>query len=168
MIESMEPPDSHHLLAAQGWAELGDFAEADAELRQIAAPLRTHPAVLACRFEIYRESQRWDLAAEVAVLLVESMAGHAGSWISLAYAVRRKTGGGIAEARQILTKARSLFPTESIIVYNLACYDCQLGHPVTALEWLKLAMTLGRKKNIKNMALADADLQPLWEQIAEM
>jgi tetratricopeptide (TPR) repeat protein len=167
-IDPIGPPDSHHLLAAQGWAELGDFAEADAELQQIASALRAHPQLLAVRYDIYARSRRWDLAADIASMLVESLGGHAGSWISLAYAVRRKTGGGLPQAREILTKALSLFPREAIIVYNLACYDCQLGLEVTAMEWLKLAITLDSRKGIKTMALADTDLKPLWEQIEQL
>ena len=165
MATPIEPPDSHHLLAAQGWAELGNFAEADAELREISPALRTHPHVLASRLDVYSRSKRWDLAAEVGGMLVEGLPGNVGTWISLAYAVRRKTGGGIPQAREILTKALQLFPSEFLIVYNLACYDCQLGHPVTAMEWFKLALMLGPQKEIKEMALADSDLQPLWHRI---
>jgi len=165
MVNPIEPPDSHYLLAAQGWAELGNYAEADAELKNIAAPLRMHPQVLAGRYEIYARSKRWELAAEVAEMLVEAFAHDAGTWVSLAYAVRRKAGGGIPQARKILTKAQSLFPKETLIPYNLACYDCQLGDEPAALQWLKQAITLSTKKEIKQMALKDADLKPLWGQI---
>lgn len=167
--ETIGPPDIHYLRAAQGWSELGNYDEADAELLHINAALGSHPEVLGVRLEIYARSQRWDLAAAVGSLLVASSAEHAGPWISLAYAVRRQTGGGIPQAREILTKALSHFPTEPIIVYNLACYDCQLGLAVTAMEWLKLAIALdGKKKNIKSMALSDLDLKPLWEEIEKL
>ena len=165
MVKPLEPPDSHHLLAAQGWAELGNFAEADAELKNIAPAWRAHPQVLAVRYEIYAWSHRWDLAAEVAEMLVGAFADHASAWVSLAYAVRRKTGGGISQAREILTKARSLFPAERLIPYNLACYDCQLGDEAGALQWLRQAIALGNKQEIKQMALKDMDLQPLWAAI---
>ena len=165
MVKTIEPPDSHHLLAAQGWAELGDFKEADAELRRIDEALRAHPQVLGVRYEIYARSKRWDLAAEVAEMLVEAFAHDAGVWVSLAYAVRRKTDGGIPQAREILTKARTLFPAETLIVYNLACYDCQLGDEASALQWLEQAVALGSKKEIKQMALKDQDLKPLWGKI---
>ena len=166
MVNPIEPPDSHYLLAAQGWAELGDFKSAEAELKQIAGPLRTHPQVLAGRYEIYARSKSWDLAAEVAQMLVQTFAGNAGAWVSLAYAVRRKADGGIPQAREILIKARSLFPKETLIPYNLACYECQSGDETAALEWLHQAITLGGKKAIKQLALNDADLKPLWKQIS--
>ena len=40
-IRPLAPPDSHHLLAAQGWLELGNHLEANAELEQIAPRLRS-------------------------------------------------------------------------------------------------------------------------------
>ena len=166
MVTPIEPPASHYLLAAQGWTELGNFQEAEAELRQIPAELRTHPHVLTVRYELYARTARWELAAEVAGVLVEAYAHQAGAWISLAYAVRRKPNGGIPQAREILARAQVLFPTETVIIYNLACYDCQLGDEPAALAWLQQALVLGGKKEIQQMALADRDLKPLWSQIA--
>ena len=78
MVNPIEPPDSHHLLSAQGWAELGDYQEAEAALMQIAPKLRAHPQVLAVRYEIYARSKRWDQAADVATRLVDGFAHHAG------------------------------------------------------------------------------------------
>ena len=166
MVEPIEPPASHYLLAAQGWTELGNYPEAEAELRQIPAALRAHPQVLTVRYEIYAKTARWELAAEVAGILVESFADQAGTWVSLAYATRRKPGGGIPQARDILTRALALFPTEAMIMYNLACYDCQLGDKHTALAWLQQACTHAGKKEIQRMALTDADLKALWPAIA--
>jgi tetratricopeptide (TPR) repeat protein len=165
MVNPIEPPDSHHLLSAQGWAELGDYQEAEAELMEIAPKLRAHPQVLAVRYEIYARSKRWDQAADVATRLVDGFAHHVGAWVSLAYAVRRKTDGGLPQARDILARARTLFPKESLIAYNLACYECQMGNQHAALEWLQQAITLGGKREIKKVALQDEDLQPLWGRI---
>ena len=70
MVKPVEPPDSHYVLAAQGWAELSAYDEAEAELNNVHAALRTHPQVLAVRFEIYAWSKRWALAAEMAEMLM--------------------------------------------------------------------------------------------------
>jgi Flp pilus assembly protein TadD len=166
MVEPIEPPASHYLLAAQGWLELGNYPEAEAELRHLPESLRAHPQVLTVRYELYAKTARWELAAEVAGILVETFAHQAGAWISLAYATRRKPGGGIPPARDILTRALALFPTEAIILYNLACYDCQLGHQTAALTWLLQARAQGGKTEIRSLALADPDLKPLWPVIA--
>ena len=166
MVEPIAPPASHYLLAAQGWTELGNYLEAEAELRQLPEALRAHPQVLTVRHELYAKTARWELAAEVAGILVESFADQAGPWVSLAYATRRKPGGGIPQARDILTRALALFPSEAIIVYNLACYECQLGNETAALARLEQARALGGKSAIRQMALVDADLKPLWPTIA--
>ena len=44
-MTSLNPQDLMRLRAAEGWLELGNHVEADAELAQIALPGRTHPDV---------------------------------------------------------------------------------------------------------------------------
>src|SRR6266478_4090747 len=53
-------PDSLHVLAAQGWLELGNHQEADEELEKIAVSLRSHPDVLEVLWQIYAKAQKWD------------------------------------------------------------------------------------------------------------
>ena len=52
-MKKLEPPDSHHLEAAEGWLGLGNWNEANEELEKISAPARAHPSVLEMRFHIY-------------------------------------------------------------------------------------------------------------------
>ena len=164
-IKPLEPPDSHHLRAALGWLELGNAVEANAELDRISPALRTHPAVLVLRYDVYSQSKQWDAAAEIAGTQVKLTPEDPGAWISLAYATRRKPGGGIPQARQILTEAQPKFPDQSLIPYNLACYECQLGNLKEAWQWLEKAFAIGGIKPMKKMALADPDLEPLWDKI---
>jgi Flp pilus assembly protein TadD len=164
-MKPLEPPDSHHLSAAMGWLELGDPAEAGAELEQIAPQFRSHPHVLVTRYEICAKAGEWNAAAEIARTLTQLEPHQPDAWISLAYAVRRKPGGGIPQARAILVQARRTFPKEQIIAYNLACYECQLGDLNAAKLWLEKACTLGDANKIKLMALEDPDLKPLWPDL---
>ena len=60
------------------------------------------------------------------------------------------------------------FPEEYIIRYNLACYACQLGNLKEARDWLKKASDQAGTKQIKRMALKDADLEPLWKEMGEI
>ena len=53
----LEAPDSHHLRAAQGWLELGDWQSANAELENISPQVRVHPDVLEIRWHIYAKAQ---------------------------------------------------------------------------------------------------------------
>jgi tetratricopeptide (TPR) repeat protein len=164
-MKPLEPPDSHYLSAAIGWLGLGNVAEAGAELEKIAPQFQSHPDVLAVQFDIHAAAGKWDAAAEIAGTLTRLEPEQPGAWISLAYATRRKTGGGIPQARAILIQAQRTFPKEQIIAYNLACYDCQLGDLDAAKVWLDKACTLGDARKIKHMALQDPDLEPLWSDI---
>jgi tetratricopeptide (TPR) repeat protein len=166
-VKSLEPPDTFHLSAALGWLGLGNWVEASEELEHISRPLRAHPEVLDVRWQICSVAGNWEQAAEIACTLVQLQPEEPQHWISQAYATRRMTKGGIAQAREILTKARLLFPKEFLIAYNLACYECQLGNSKGALKWLKTAFDLGDAKQIKLMALTDLDLKPIWPAIAK-
>ena len=164
----LEPPDSHHLRAAIGWLELGNQVEANEELAKIAPDLLSHPAVLAVRYEVCLKSKQWDLAAQVAATLVKVTPQRPAAWISLAYATRRKSDGGIGLARGILTEAQQKFPGHGLIAYNLACYECQLGDLEKARGWLEKAFAGADARELKTMALTDPDLEPLWKAIGEM
>ena len=69
-MKPLQPPDSHHLEAAQGWLELGNHAEADAELDSIASSLRAHPDVLNVRWGIYAAARKWEAALDIAAALI--------------------------------------------------------------------------------------------------
>jgi len=161
----LDPPDSHHLSAAAGWLGLGNVAEAGSELEKIAPQFSSHPDVLAIQYDIHSQAGNWDAAAEVAGTLTRLEAQDPGTWISLAYATRRKTSGGIPQARAILIQAQRTFPGEQIIAYNLACYDCQLGDLNAARMWLEKACVLGDARRMKEMARQDLDLEPLWPEL---
>jgi len=166
-MKPLEPPDSHYLSATIGWLGLGNVAEAGAELEKIAPLFQSHPDVLAVQFDIHASTGKWDAAAEIAGTLTRLEPEEPGAWISLAYATRRKAGGGIPLARAILIQAQRTFPRKPIIAYNLACYDCQLGDLNAARSWLKKACALGDARKIKHMALQDPDLEPLWPDLRE-
>jgi hypothetical protein len=57
------------------------------------------------------------------------------------------------------------FPSDPIMRHNPACYECQLGRLEQAKSWLEKACVLGDPKKIKEMAVNDPDLRPLWEKI---
>src|SRR5438874_640366 len=98
-MQSILPPDSHHVNAALGWLELGNPSEADAELAKVAPGLRSHPAVLELRWQIYAKAEKWDAAVDVATALIAALPDHAGGWLNYAYALRRAVGGGLRPAQ---------------------------------------------------------------------
>ena len=98
--------------------------------------------------------------------LVRVAPGRSAGWVHRAYAMRRVRHGGLQLAWAALLPAYQMFPKEEIIPYNLACYAAQSGRLDAAWDWLHKAMeAAGDMKVIKERALHDCDLQPLWERI---
>jgi len=167
-VKPLDLSDIHRLRAAEGWLELGDEAEALRELEDISPAEKNHPAVLELRFQILAKKREWDACRDIAGMITQQLPNFAGGWLHLAYATRRATGGSEQAAFDILQPVSGKFPEEPTIPYNLACYVCQLGNLSEARQWLKRAFALGDTQQIKLMALNDADLKPLWEEIPRM
>ena len=164
-MKPLEPPDSHYLSAAQGWLGLGNWREAVAEFQRLSLKAREHPDALETAQGIFAAAGKWDMAAETGLALLKLKPDSPESWIALAYAVRRKEGGGLDAAKRILAQAQFQFPKEPIIAYNLACYECQLGNETAALDWLRRAQSNGPPGKIRSMALDDRDFEPIWDKI---
>ena len=166
-MQPLEPPDSHYLSAAIGWLGLGNHREAKAELASISTAGQNHPDVLEARWAIYSQEKDWDPALQVARALVERAPERAAGWILQAYALRRSRNGGLEQAWEALRPAVDRFPRQPIIPFNLACYSCQMHRLEEARSWLARAAQIGGQAGIQQMALAEPDLQALWEEIRQ-
>jgi len=105
------------------------------------------------------------MAAEIAGALVEMFPDEAKFWIWLAYSTRRKTGGGIPDAKRILLVAEVKFPREYLFPYNLACYCSQLHQFREAKKWFKKAILID-DKTVQKLGVDDPDLKPLWNSMS--
>jgi tetratricopeptide (TPR) repeat protein len=165
----LHPPDTHFLLAARGWLELGNASEAADEIARISAEGLNHPDVLHVRWAICAATQNWEAALPLAEHLVAIAPDRPDGWIHRAYSMRRVKSGGLQKAWDALLPAAELFPNESMIPYNLACYAARFSRPEEAWEWLHKAIkAAGDVGAIKRTALADDDLEPLWPRIREL
>jgi predicted Zn-dependent protease len=167
-VQNLEPPDSHHLDAAEGWLGLDCTDDARAELAEISAENQNQPDVLEVRWTLCVQEKHWDDALNIAELELQAVPGESAGWLHRAYALRRASHGGLPPAWDALLPAAEKFPGEPVIAYNLSCYACQLQQLDLARTWLHRAVTAGDSKAIRQMALADDDLQPLWPEIKEM
>lgn len=167
-MQPLGPPDSHHLDAAVGWLGLSCAAEARQELDLISVAHQQHPAVLEARWTVCVHERRWAEALEMAQAELAAAPDDCSGWLHRAYALRRIPTGGLPQAWDALLPAAGRFPEEPVIAFNLACYACQMRQTDVAREWLAQAIKVGGKDAIKKMALADDDLQPLWEEIQEL
>jgi len=158
--------DRRHLDAAEGWLGLGNSREANEELEQISASFKAHPEVLELRYKIYSDTKRWDLAVEVGRTVRDLLPNEPWGHFYTAYALHELNH--TQEAYDTLRSVVDKFPEEQIMRYNLACYCCRLGRTPEAREWLLTAMKMPGKKDIRELALDDKDLEPLWSEIKEM
>jgi predicted Zn-dependent protease len=168
-MSSLPPPDSHHLLAAIGWLELGNHGEAFDELQKLAMEYHDHPDVLEVRWDIYHRARNWNLALEVARELVRRAPERLNGWIHQAYSLRRAEGGGLQAAWEALHPALQRFPGEPIIPYNLACYLAKQNRLDEAWEWLQRAVaTAGSVTPIRKLAQDDPDLEAFWYRLEDL
>ncbi len=167
-MQTLEPPDTHHFSAAIGWLELGNPGEARAELAQISSGQQEHADVLEVRWAVAAEEKRWEEALQVAQALVRQAPERSSGWLHQAYALRRVPSGSVQKAWDALLPAFDKFPKEPTIPFNLACYACQLRQLDVARDWLKRAVAVAGQEKIQGMALADTDLEPLWEEIRQL
>jgi predicted Zn-dependent protease len=170
-------PDAHFLRAAMGWTELGNFAEAEAELAQIKPAFRRHPDYLMMRWLVASERKDWPACLELARQLLVRVPKDDSGWIHQAYAMRRVYGGkaGVLLAYRALLPGARQCPKSLLVHFNLACYSAQLStvHGLSeslaeAWEWFEKAVKVGGVKPMKSLALAEKDLEPLWGRIKEL
>lgn len=150
-----------HFRKSDGYMDLGMWDRAREELDQVPSAFRQSVPYrqLALRLEV--QNNHWMSAANMAESLCKTQPDEAGHWIQFAYVTRRLKG--VEAARQILQEAHRRFPREAIIPFNLACYECALGHREEALRYLGQAEALAPQCRI--LALEDDDLKPLWSDL---
>jgi tetratricopeptide (TPR) repeat protein len=166
VIPNLPHHDSVHVEAAIGWLGLGSWQEANEELNLITPILRAHPDVLRVRYALCAQAGQWELALEIAQTL--ALECHYGSWGFIHSGEALDKLKRTAEAYKVLDSVLQLFPEDSMLRYNLCRYCCKLGRLKEAMECLDRAIDLAGKKDIRQQALDDPDLEPLWVNISEI
>ena len=167
-MQELEPPDTHYLSAVMGWLGLGSLADAKAELALIPPSRQNHPDVLEVRWVICAEEKNWQESLQIARQLLHLAPDRSSGWLHQAYSLRRVPEGGLQAAWDVLFPAMEKFPKDAIIPYNLACYACLLQRLDDARDLVKRAIKVAGREHIRQMALSDSDLQPLWDEIREL
>jgi len=165
-MNNLPLPDQRLLDAAEGWLGLGDPLAANEELEQITPTFRAHPFVLEVRYKIYAEEKHWEGAVEIARTMARALPANPWGHFHLAFALHelKRT----REAYDGLNPIVDQFPKEWLMRFNLACYACQLNLLDDAMHWLEKAIAVAGDNDIRMMALDDADLKPLWNQIGDL
>lgn len=155
--------EKHHLRAAEGWLELGLAEEAAAELAHIAPAHRDDRQVLALRMSLHYHAGEWADCLAAAQTLASAAPASPWAFVNGSIALYRL--GRTREAWEFLHPVLEKFPENWTVPYNLACYAAQLGHRDDALRMYDLARKRTDARQLKQIALDDPDLQPIWDAI---
>ena len=115
---------------------------------------------------IFAAEKNWPGALSCAGRLVAAAPERASGWLNQSFALHelKRT----REAFERLAGEAEKFPEHYVIPYNLACYQCALGHREEAMRWLRRAVTASDVKTIRALAADDPDLAPLREEMARL
>jgi predicted Zn-dependent protease len=155
-------PDLFYLEAAKGWYLLGDFHSAEAELAHLPGERQEHPDVVELRFAMAAKQKDWTACMDLAASLLESAPERPTAWLNCAFTLHELNQ--TQEAWNTLSTVSDRFPEVPSVPYNLACYACRLGRLEDSRFWLKRALKIGGP-HYKRLALQDADLRPLWDEL---
>jgi Flp pilus assembly protein TadD len=153
-----------HVLACNGYIELGMLDDAAQILENIEPEDKSRNEVLGARVKFYMAARKWNMAVPIAKHLVEVEPENAAWWINLAYSVRRSER--IEKAEGILLEAHAIHPTNIVILVNLASYASLTGRTEEAKARLRRAIDLD--KDARRMALEVEDLRPLWDWLTDL
>lgn len=161
-VNTLQPPDSHHLAAAKGWLELLAFDDAAREVEAIAPTLREHPDVLEVRWALAANSGNWQNALAIAVSLTSLMPDKSEGWIYQGSALAEL--GKHGEAHTVLLQGHDRCPQDEILAYDLACVCCALDREDEALQWIRKAIAVAGEE-LRQRALEDPDLERIRDRL---
>jgi predicted Zn-dependent protease len=145
------------LLAAHGYAELGMFDDALAELETLPPEARGAVTAVEMRVAVLMQAKRWREALGVSETLCKLDPSRNSGFIHAAFCLHEL--GRTADARDTLLKGPASLHAEATFHYNLACYECALGQLGLARAHLEKSFTLDRK--FREFAKTDPDLKAL-------
>ena len=152
-------PDRHErtLLAAQGYAELAMFDDALNELDSLPEAARQSSESLELRTVILIQALRWSDALATGRALCDAEPEKTAGFIHTAYCLHELSR--TTEARDCLLNGPRALHAEPTYHYNLACYECALGH--LDLARLHLEKSIAMDKKMRELAKHDPDLAAL-------
>jgi tetratricopeptide (TPR) repeat protein len=169
-VKPLSPDDRTHLQAAEGWLDLGNHVEANAELEKIAPANRAHPDVLQVRWGVFAKAGKWDACLDIATALTQMTPRRRFGWIHRAISLDQLQRP--AEAKELLFSAVGKLGPSSTVAFHLACVCARLGQLVEAKRWVKEAIELAQDKatldRLRLRLLDEPALESFWRQIGDL
>jgi predicted Zn-dependent protease len=153
---------SRTLLSAQGYCELGMFDEALQELGSLPGDAQQDATVIEMRLVILMQARRWKPALATGRELTQIAPEKTAGYIHTAFCLHEL--GKTEDARTLLLSGPAELHTEPVYHYNLACYECVLGHLDLARAHLEKSIVLDKK--FRDYAKSDPDLEALHDPSA--
>jgi predicted Zn-dependent protease len=143
------------LIAAQGYCELGMYADALEELNELPQHIQGHPMVMEVRLIVLMQGRKWEEALKTGLKLTSAAPDKNIGYIHTAYCLHEL--GRTEEARELLLSGPKTLHKEPVFHYNLACYECVLGNLDLARVHLDRSVALDKK--YREYAETDPDLE---------
>ena len=149
------------LRIAEGYAELGMYEEALAELDRLTGEVEDFPAILQMRVAIVLQLRDWAAALRLSHRLCELLPNESYGFIHAAFCLHEL--GRTLEAKETLLNGPASLLDEAVYYYNLGCYDAVLGNLEQAKAYLRASFRLN--KAFRALAKKDADLVALRDSL---
>ena len=137
----------------------GNSLEAGGKLERISPEYRSHPAVLALRYEIYKQEQRWHAALDAARAYTKAAPDKSFGWLEQAVCLQEMKF--TQRAVNTLLSVVDRFPQDAQIPYHLARFMSEMGRLEGSHRWLFKALEIGDKAQLATQAVAEPDFEPL-------
>ena len=147
--------------AAEGYAELGMYDDALAELDQIAANQQDGIETLRMRVEIVLRKRDWKSALRSSLKVCLLYPNDSSGFIHAAFCLHEL--GRTKEAKQTLLDGPAKLLDEPVYYYNLGCYDAVLGNLDQAKAYLQTCFRLD--KSFRDLAKSDPDLERIRDEL---
>ena len=147
--------------AAEGYAELGMYDDALAELDQIDANQQDGLDTLRTRVEIILRKRDWKSALRSSLKVCQLYPDDSSGFIHAAFCLHEL--GRTMEAKQTLLDGPAKLLDEPVYYYNLGCYDAALGNLDQAKAYLRTSFRLD--KSFRELAKSDPDLERIRDEL---
>ena len=147
--------------AAEGYAELGMYAEALAELDQLSADDQGRLESLRMRVQIVLQTRDWNTGLKLSQRIAELFPKESYGFIHAAFCLHEL--GQTQKAKEILLNGPPSLLEEPIYYYNLGCYEAVLGNLDQGKAYLRASFRLN--KGFREIARQDPDLAPIRDEL---
>jgi predicted Zn-dependent protease len=147
--------------AAEGFAELGMYDDALAELDEVDPDFQDTLQMLRMRVEIVLRKRSWKAALRFSLRARRLYPSESWAFIHAAFCLHEL--GRTQEAKETLLDGPDKLLEEPVYYYNLGCYDAVLGNLHQAKAYLRTSFRLD--KSFRELAKSDPDLERIRDEL---